>query len=591
MLNVPIRLGYALRLVWESGRYWTFLNAFLVVVQGLLPLAILYLTKLVIDAITSGGDTTTTSVLIYVALMGAAALLQAGCRSLSAYVNEAQSQAVTDHVQGVLHAKSVSIDLEYYENSRYYDKLHRAQQEAPYRPTRIVNGIVQFAQSGISLIAIGSLIVGLHWSIALVIFGAAVPGAVVRLKNSDTLYRWRRRRTQTERRAGYFHWLMTSVDFAKEIRLFGLAGEFVGRFNELRKQLRTERMTIARRRAVLEAISQIAVIAAIYGTYMFLAFNAVRGTITVGDLVMYVQAFQRAQTHMNEMLASVAGLYEDNLFLSTLHEFLGVEPRVVDGPGSVVFPVPVTKGVVFEDVSFSYPDSGRHALKNVSISIAPGEHIALVGQNGAGKTTLVKLLCRLYDPDGGRILVDGVNIKEISLESLRSCVSVVFQDYVRYHLSAADNIRFGNVALSPGDPRVLDAARASGADAVIRKLPDGYDTVLGKMFEQGEELSIGEWQKVALARAFIRTSEMIVMDEPTSALDPVAEAEVFERFRELAREKMALFISHRLSTVRRAARIYVMESGSIAESGTHDDLMHRNGLYARLFTLQAQNYM
>lgn len=592
MVKVPVKLGYALRLVWRSGPQWSIINGILVMVQGLLPLAILYLTKLVIDAITSAqGTTEPVEVLLLVGLMGGAALIVAACRPLASYVNEAQSQAVTDHVQSLLHAKSVSIDLAYYETPRYYDKLYRAQQEAPFRPTRIVNGLVQLAQSALSLVAIGSLIFGLHWSIALVMVGAALPGAIVRLKNSDTLYRWRRNRTQAERRAGYFHWLMTSGEIAKEIRLFGLGGEFIKRFNALRTQLRTERMTIARRRAILETVSQLSVIAAIYWTYMVLAVNALQGEITVGDLVMYVQAFQRAQLHMNELLTSIAGLYEDNLFLSTLSEFLDLDPQVVDPPRLVTFPRAISDGIVFDNVGFTYPDADRPALKNVSMKIGAGEQVALVGHNGAGKTTLVKLLCRLYDPTNGRILLDGIDIKTMSVETLRSRISVVFQDFVRYHLSAHDNIKFGNIAVADSNPRFAHAVHASGADAVINALPAGYDTILGKMFEKGEELSIGEWQKIALARAFLRDSDVIVMDEPTSALDPIAEAEVFDRFRVLAHTKMALLISHRLSTVRRAGRIYVMEHGTIVESGTHDYLMQRDGLYARLFTLQASTYL
>jgi ATP-binding cassette subfamily B protein len=306
--------------------------------------------------------------------------------------------------------------------------------------------------------------------------------------------------------------------------------------------------------------------------------------------VMYFQAFQRGQSALNQMMSGLAALYEDNLFLANVMEFLALEPRVPEPADPVPVPEPMKVGIELEGVSFRYPGSRENALREISLTIRPGEHIALVGANGSGKTTLIKLLCRLYDPTEGRISLDGADLSGFETGALRRQISVVFQDYARYHLTARENIWFGDTTHQAENGRVVAAAELSGADEVIARLPRGYDTVLGKQFQDGAELSIGEWQKVALARAFMREAQIIVLDEPTSSLDAQAEYEVFRKFRQLARGRTAVLISHRFSTVRMADRIYVLDGGRIVESGTHDELVRLGGTYARLFQLQASSY-
>jgi ABC-type multidrug transport system fused ATPase/permease subunit len=309
-----------------------------------------------------------------------------------------------------------------------------------------------------------------------------------------------------------------------------------------------------------------------------------------GHLVMYYQALQRAQDNLREMLSGLANLYENNLFLTNVYEFLTLAPQISGPLTPQVIPRPMRQGISFENVSFRYRAGFHQALKDIRLTIEPGEIVALVGENGSGKTTLVKLLCRLYDPTIGRITLDGIDIREFDPSLLRREISVIFQDFVQYELTAKENIWFGNTELSPDHPRIVRSARESGADDVIRMLPRSYDTVLGKMFEEGEELSIGQWQKVALARAFLRNSQIIVLDEPTSALDAKAEYDVFNRFRELAEGRSALLISHRLSTVKMADTIYVLDQGQIVERGTHDQLVRHGATYANLFEMQAQSY-
>jgi ATP-binding cassette subfamily B protein len=590
-----LRLDFALRLVWQGAPGWTVASLALLVVQGVLPLLSLYLMKLVVDAVTTALESTDKGaafgqVALLIGLTGGVVLISALARPIAALVSEAQGQVITDHMSDILHAKSIEVDLEYYESAQYYDKLHRAQREAPFRPVRILNGLVQVAQSGISLLTMAGLLFSFHWGIAAILFAAAVPGLFVRLRYAGQTYRWQRQRTSAERQAWYFHWLLTGDVHAKEIRQFDLGSLFMRRFRDLRQQLRREKIEIATRRSIAELVGQASATIAVFGSYAFIAYRTVQGAITLGDLVMYYQAFQRGQGFLREMLSGLAGLYEDNLFLSNLYEFFELKPKVVEPlhPGTV--PQPMQTGIAFDHVSFQYPTGSREVLEDITLTIRPGEVVALVGENGSGKTTLIKLLCRLYDPTSGVITLDGMDLRQLETTALRREISVIFQDYAQYHLTARENIWFGNTELPPDEERIVAAARHAGADEVITGLPQGYETILGKWFEDGEELSVGEWQKVALARAFLRDAQIIVLDEPTSALDARAEYEVFKKFRQLTAGRTAILISHRFSTVRMADRIYVLEDGRIIESGSHDELVRLGGTYAHLFETQAQYY-
>jgi len=590
-----LRLGRALRFVWQSAKGWTILNGILVVVQGVLPLLPLYLTKLMVDAVTAGVSAPDKGaalrhMLLLVGLMGAATLFTSLIRAIGGLVSEWQSFIVTDHMNDVLLAKSVEVDLEYYESAQYYDTLHRAQRDAPSRPMSIVNGLAQIGQNGISLLAIVGLLLSFHWIIAVILLTAVISGAAVRIGYTGKMYRWQREQTSTERQAGYLNWMITDSSHAKEIRLFDLGSLFMRRFDDLRWKLRKGRLAITRRRSVADFGAQALTVAAIYGSYGYVAYQAMWGKITLGDMVMYYQAFQRVQGSLQGILSSLAGLYEDNLFLANLYEFLDLKRTVVEPVNASPVPQPMQRGIVLDHVSFQYPGGTRKALEDISLTIRPGEVVALVGENGSGKTTLIKLLCRLYDPTGGSITMDGIDLRQFETKALRREIAIIFQDYAHYQLTARENIWLGNTRLPPDDERVIAAARRSGANDVISALPHGYDTILGKWFEDGEELSIGEWQKVALARAFMRDAQIIVLDEPTSSMDAKAEYEVFQRFRQLVSGRTAILISHRFSTVRMADRIYVLKHGSVIEGGTHEELVRAGRTYARLFEMQAQHY-
>ncbi len=593
---MPIpRLRQAVQLVWDSGPAWTIANVALLIVQGVLPLASLYLIKLVVDAVAQGmnsGDVQAVlrRVTMLIVLEGAVTLANALARSLSGLVSELQGQAVTDRVQDIIHAKSIESDLEYYENAQYYDTLHRAQQEAPYRPIQILNDLLRLGQNTISLTAIAGLLVSLHWGIGVMLVITAVPGVLARLAYARRLYQWQRQRTPADRLSGYLSWILTRDTHAKEIRLFDLGEMFRKRYLETRRKLRQERAALARQRTLVDTGAQLLATLGVFATLIFIAYRTVQGATTIGDLVMFYQAFQRGQAFVRDLMGSLAGLYEDNLFLSYLYEFLDLKQTIADPASPLPVPRPMRAGIRFDHVSFTYPHGSHPVLEDINLTIRPGEVIALVGANGSGKTTLCKLLCRLYDPTGGAITLDGISLPSFAARQLRTEISVVFQDYAHYNLTARENIWIGNITLPPDDSRVVAAAHRSGASDVIERLPNGYDTILGKWFDSGEELSIGEWQKVALARAFLRDSQIIVLDEPTSAMDAKTEFEVFSHFRELMQGKSAILVSHRFSTVRMADTIYVIENGRIVESGCHDALIRQAGAYAHLFDIQARSY-
>jgi ATP-binding cassette, subfamily B, bacterial len=586
-----VQLGISL--VWQSARYWTIVGMGLTVVQGLMPLAVLYLTKLTVDAVTtsiqaSHKDAAFLHVLGLLCVTGGAMLVTAVCISAANIIREHQSQQVTDHVTEVIHQHSSALDLAYYEDARYHDTLYRAQREAASRPNSIVQSLTQLFQNLVSLIALAGFLLFLEWWIAVVLFVAAVPAMMVRIHHSKRLFAWHSKRTTTERTAAEFHEMLTSAGHAKEVRLFGLGEVFRKRYRDVRRLLRRERLGLLKSRAVYDLIAQAGTMLSVFALLVFIVWLTIRGTMTMGDMVMYYQAFQRAQGILQQIMGGLASLYEDSLFLSNLSAFLDMKPRVAEPVHPVAVPRPMRDGIVMENVCFQYPSRRKTILKGICLTIRAGETVALLGDNGSGKTTLAKLLCRFYDPTSGRITLDGVDLRHYGLQALRKEVTMIFQDYIHYALTARENIWVGDVGLSLEDDAVIRAAKWAGADQLIRKLPKGYDTILGNRFEKGIELSHGEWQKIALARAFLRDAQLIILDEPTSSMSVQAEYEVFQTTRELLGGRSALLISHRFSTVKMADRICLLADGMIAEQGTHDELMRLGGHYAGLYDLQTR---
>jgi ATP-binding cassette, subfamily B, bacterial len=590
-----MQLRRAVVLVWDSARVWTAAGLVFIVIQAFLPLLVLYLIKLTVDAVACGISATDKAtalsrVFLWIGLTTLAALLTAVCRALAEIIREHQSQLVTDHVTDVIHSKSAEVDLAFYENPLYYDTLHRAQQEAPHRPNHIVQALTQLGQNGISLIALAGLLFYLHWAVALVLFIAVVPGIIVKIRHANHMYEWQSRVTETERRTYDYHWMLTDELHAKEVRLFDLGNLFRKRYRDLREMLRGERLLLARNRSLFDLLAQAGAIVALFGMLVFIAARTIQGMITLGDMVMYYQAFQRAQGYLQEIMGGLAGLYEDSMFLNHFYDFLDLKPLTASPAQSVPVPKPMKAGIVLEHVSFKYPGASGDVLRDIKLQIRRGDVVALVGDNGAGKTTLAKLLCRLYDPAGGCITMDGVDFRKFDIHELRREIAMIFQDYIHYPLTVRENIWIGDISRDPNDDNIRIAAQQAGADSLINRLPNGYETILGNRYNGGMELSIGEWQKVALARAFLRKAQLIILDEPTSAMSARMEHEIFQTFHKLLNGRSALIISHRFSTVRMADMICVLEDGRIIESGSHEELIKLGGRYARLYEIQAQHY-
>lgn len=593
---VALQLHKALQFVWQSDKRLMVSSLILLAFQSLLPLAGLYMLKIIIDRITEvvslGGDPTIyLNEIIFLFVIAGGFTLSVGIvRTLSTHVREYQGLVVTDYMYDLLHHKSIEVDFEYYENPEYFDKLHRAQEEASFRPMNLLYNLLTTLQSGLSLLVLSGLLLSLNPLVALLLFVSVLPGLVVRLRYADQMYFWQRKRTETERHAKYYDMMLTDNLHAKEVRLFNLGDLFLGRFHGLRNQLRGERMEIVRRRTKSTMMTIFFVIALEFGAYVFIAYAVLNQNISIGEFVLYIEAFRMGQDAISTLLYSIADLYEDNLFLRNLYEFLDLEPTISKAENPLPIPAKLQTGLQIEGLHFKYPTAARKALHDINLTIKPGEIIALVGENGSGKTTLIKLLCRLYDPTEGSITLDGANLGDYDIDELRGQIGVLFQDYVHYNLSVKENIWFGKISDDPEQEKIIDAATRSGISRVVERLPYDYETILGKWFDEGEELSIGEWQKLALSRAYLRDAPLIILDEPTSAMDARAEHEVFANFRQLIDGKTAIIISHRLSTVKMADCIYLLDKGCIVESGSHEELMALNGKYSQLFNMQAQYY-
>ncbi|MCX5786319.1 MAG: ABC transporter ATP-binding protein [Elusimicrobia bacterium] len=582
-------LPQAFKLIRRAAGGLAVVWAALLLVQGLLPVATVYLTRTLVNGIAAmigagGGWGAMRPLLPAGAAMVLVLIGMEVFQSIGRWVSVAQAERVQDRVQQLIHQQAMRLDLSFYDDPGYYDQLHRARIDALSRPALLLENAGALLQSLVTLAAMGGVLLTFGVWIPLLLAFSTLPALLVVLRHTLRFHRWRIQNTTAIRKTSYYDMLLTQREAAAEMRLFGLGSYFRTLFKNLSKRLRHERVELARSETVAQATAALIGLGSMAGALAWMGRQALKGAVRLGDLALFYQAFFQGQRMLRSLLGSAGEIYRNMMFLENLFEFLALEPRI----GSPEIPLPhpgLRKEIEFQNVTFRYCGMTQPALERFNLRIAAGQITALVGENGAGKTTLIKLLCRFYDPEKGRLLIDGTDIRSLSIPGLRQRITVLFQDPVRYHDTVFNNIAFGDIDSRPDMDRIAAAARAAGADAPISRLPGAHEAVLGKWFG-GAELSGGEWQRLALARAFLRNAELIILDEPTSAMDSWAEADWLLRFRQLTAGRTALIITHRFTTALQADVIHVMDSGRIVESGSHEELLAAQGRYEKSWTRQ-----
>ncbi|MFD2999828.1 ABC transporter ATP-binding protein [Pontibacter toksunensis] len=582
------------RLIWDTSKRMTIANMVLRLIKSALPITMLYIGKLIIDEVIRLIDVVGERELSYLWLLVA---LELGLAVLSDLIN--RGITLMDSLLGDLFSNRTSVtliehaatlDLAQFEDATFYDKLERARRQTVSRVV-LMSQVLSQLQDIVTIAFLAAGLIAFNPWLLLILLIAVVPSFLGESHFNERTYSLSRSWTPERRELDYLRYIGASDETAKEIKTFNLSGFLAGRFKELSDKYYTLNKSITVKRAVWgSALSAIGTLA-YYGAYVFILFETVMGVITVGSLTFLAGSFSSMRSLLQGIMTRFSQIAESALYLQDLFDFLELKPMITPPANPLPLPRPIQKGFTFENVGFKYHNSERWAVRYLSFHLKAGEKLALVGENGAGKTTLVKLLARLYEPSEGRILLDGVDLRDYDLADLRHQVGIIFQDYVRFQMTASDNIAIGQISNILDKERIQGSAQKSLADLVIQRLPDKYDQVLGKRFNKGVELSGGEWQKVALARAYMRDAQLLILDEPTSALDARAEHEVFLRFSELIEGRTAVLISHRFSTVRMADRILFLEQGQLKELGSHEELLAKNGKYAELFLLQARGYL
>lgn len=583
----------AIKLVWSTHRGMTLLIACLTVISGLLPALMAYFGKLIVDnvsmALISSSDEHLRMALIFVALEGLAiALLHLSDHSLLACRQILQS-LMTFRINEMILGKVQDLELAHFEDTRFYDRLIQAREGAANKPLGMVEQTFGLVRDGVALISIAGLIFQFSPWAVLILAIASLPAFLVETSFANKAFELFKWQSPEKRMQEYLVTVLTREDYVKEVKLLGLSGLFFQRYKDIFNVVFAKEKRLATRRELWSFLFGLFGTVALYATFGWVVYEAALGSITLGDMTMYLMLFKKGQESFFAAMEALGGMYENNLYLTNLYEFL--EEDIPPPCGSYTAgPLP-EDGLRFNNVWFTYPGSEVPALKGVSFHVKPGEKLAVVGENGSGKTTLVKLLTRLYEPESGTITWEGLDLREWNPVALRRRIGVIFQDFIRYQLSVGENIGVGDLEALSDESRWQEAAEKGMAAPMIEAMPEAYKTPLGRWFKNGRELSGGQWQKVALSRAFMRRdADILILDEPTAAIDAPTEIQIFDRFRQLTHNQMAILISHRFSTVRLADTIMVMENGTIIEMGKHETLLSRDGLYAQLFQLQAAGY-
>ena len=587
--------GRSLQMVfWFIGILWrerplaVAANIGLMVVQGLIPASQLVILQHLLDAVSRAGslESGISEILVWIVALGAVQAGSSGLQAVRAISRAYLRESAGWRLQQLVIEKAGHVPLEEFEQPAFHDRLRRATQAGMWRSFVIFENVLRVAEVGVNLVSYLALLVGAHVLVPLVLAAGATPNLISQLRRGQERYQLRRVQTTELRRSEYLVELLTNREAAKELRLYQLGRHLIDTWHCVASFLRDQRLKLLRKQQIRLGFSRMAAVAGVTGAILLLIGQTVEGALTIGAFVALTGAAERFQGQLAQVMRQIGNVYEEALYLGDLHDFIELEP---DEAGEARPEPGQAFRIDFEGVSFAYP-GGPEVLKDLTFTIYPGEKVALVGSNGAGKTTLVKLLLGLYKPTKGRILLDGRDITSFDPEALRKVCAAVFQDYLRYQLTAKDNIGFGDADRLDDLSGINAAAEAAGADRVIAGLRTGLDTTLGRVFEGGQDLSGGQWQKLAIARAYFRDARILVLDEPTAALDARAELEVFEQFRALAGGRTAVFVSHRMASARIADRILVLDAGRLIENGHHDELVRRGGMYATMFELQAKWY-
>jgi ATP-binding cassette subfamily B protein len=580
------------KLVWQTSPWLTIVNSLLRILRSAMPVALLYVGKLIIDEVivlSRQHSANTHHIWVLVGFEFALAILTDGLSRAITLMDALLGDLFSNYTSIKIMAHAATLDLDQFEDSVFYDKLERARQQTIGR-TMLLSQVMSQVQD---LITMGFLAAGLMafnpWLIILLLI-AIIPAFLGESYFNDQSYALTRGQTPERRELDYIRYLGASDETAKEVKIFDLSGFIINRFKQLSNQFYLDNKRLSVKRSLWGTLFAMLGSIGYYAAYVVIIIRAVDGSVTIGELAFLAGSFRQLRSLLEGILSRFTSVSQGAIYLRDFFEFFDIKPKIKLAAHPLPFPNPIKQGFTFEDVGFRYANSDRWANRHLSFTLHPGEKLALVGENGAGKTTLVKLLARLYDPTEGRILLDGEDLREYDLPNLRLNVGIIFQDYLRYQMTFAQNIAVGNINEQHNRPLIEASAKQSLADTLAAKLPGAYDQQLGKRFAQGVELSGGEWQKVALARAYMRDAQLLILDEPTSALDARAEYSVFERFAELTKGKSAVLISHRFSTVRMADRILVLEQGELIEIGSHQELILKGGRYAELFNLQAMGY-
>jgi ATP-binding cassette subfamily B protein len=587
--NIPVFF----KLVRQASPKMTFISIVLRVVRAAMPLLILYVGKLIIDEIVQLSIAKGAADHLHLWKLVALEFILAICSdALGRGINLTDS-LLGDRFANISSIKimehAATLDLDQFEDAVFYDKLERARQQTVGR-TILLSQVMSQVQDIITVIFLAAGLLAFNPWLILLLLVAILPAVWGESYFNDKTYAMTRRQTPQRRELDYLRFLGASDETAKEIKLFDLSGFVINRFRTLADKFYDDNRRIVIQRSLWGTFFALLGSASYYGAYVYIITNSIRGDITIGALTFLAGSFRQLRSLLESILTRLTAISQGAIYLSDFFEFFEIEPKIHNSKQARPFPNPIQKGFTFENVGFRYPNSERWANRHLNFTLHPAEKLALVGENGSGKTTLVKLLCRLYDPSEGRILLDGYDLKEYDLHELRINTGIIFQDFLRYQMTFSKNIAAGKIDETENEELIKKAAHQSLADELAKKLPKGYEQILGKRFAEGVELSGGEWQKVAIARAYMRDAQLLILDEPTSALDARAEYEVFQRFTELTKGKMAVLISHRFSTVRMADRIVVLDKGELIEIGSHEELLEKEGRYSELFRLQAMGY-